>query len=93
MAHHVVIKKTAVFARSDGHLLKGKYQYTVKCKRCGDLSGGQRITSQGLADLCKVNHHAEVHAEHHAKHPNDKAHVRTDLRKRNNGRKMVILRG
>jgi len=80
MAHKVSVKKRAVFAQKDGHLLKGKYKYRVKCQRCGVLHL-TTITSGGVAGLLKDTHHAEVHAEHHSKHPNDKAHLRTDLKK------------
>ena len=89
VAHNVVISKTAVFARSDGHLLKGKYTYRVRCKECGDLHDA-KITSEGLAELCKANHHIDVHNKHHSAHPNDKAHLRTDRRK---VMKMVKPRG
>lgn len=90
VAHNIVISKLAVFARSDGHLLKGKYTYRVKCKRCGDLHEGSKITSEGVAELCKANHHIDVHTKHHSAHPNDRAHLRTDRRK---AKKMVKQRG
>lgn len=89
MAHHVVIDKTPVLSKDRMRVLKGKYTYKVRCKRCGTLHA-EKITSEGLANLCKANHFVDVHHQHHSKHPDDKAHLRTDRRKQ---KKMVNPRG
>lgn len=80
MAHHVVVEK--LFRRTkDGRILTGKYYYRVKCKRCGDLHKDVKITSEGVAELCKANHHIDVRNTHQAKYPGDKAHIRASEKK------------
>lgn len=76
MAHHVRITKVALHSKKDGHILKGKYIYRVKCKRCGNLHPDTRITSEGMANLATVNHHLDVSNRHSINHPNDQAHKR-----------------
>lgn len=91
MAHHIVIKKGAVFAK-DGHILKGKYRYTVSCKRCGRLDDG-KCTSSAQAELFKDGHHSDMSSEHQRTHPNDRAHIRAHQNKRKRSARMVKPRG
>jgi hypothetical protein len=86
MAHHVMVLKVP-YRTQDGRVLKGKYEYALRCKQCGPLKAAGKITGRGAADMGVTNHHLDVHQRHHTKHPNDLAHLRTDACKRKKAEK------
>lgn len=90
MAHNVVIRKVPRLAK-DGHVLAGKYNYFVRCKRCGDLHEG-KLVNESLAKMCETSHHIDARMRHSAKQPHEKRMKSGPTGKRGQ-KKMVKLRG
>lgn len=90
MAHNVRIEKLQKYAK-DGHPLPNRYRYTVRCKRCGSLTGDE-VTSAAVAESIKDGHHSDIRSKYQSTHPHDKRQKSAPTRKRVQ-KKMVKLRG